>query len=142
MLRAAEEKFDLVIRGGEVLDPSQQLRARRDVGIRWGRIAAVEASIAPERAPQSIDASGKLVLPGLVDMHSHVYPQASALGLPTDELAPFTSTATYVSARVAGGDIGREQLLGAQALCDRAGALAYLRVRAHLEHRSGGLPGR
>ena len=104
MLRAAEQKFDLVIRGGEVLDPSQQLRARRDVGIRWGRIAAVDASIAPERALQSIDATGKLVLPGLVDMHSHVYPQASALGLPADELAPFTSTATYVSAGDAGAN--------------------------------------
>jgi dihydroorotase len=37
----ADDRFDLVIRGGEVVDPSQALRARRDVGIRWGRIAAI-----------------------------------------------------------------------------------------------------
>lgn len=98
----ATEKFDLLIHGGELIDPSQSLRARRDIGIRWGQIAAVEARIEPTRALQSIDASGKLVVPGLIDLHSHVYPQASALGLPADELAPYTCTTTYVS----GGDAG------------------------------------
>ena len=100
----ADDRFDLVIRGGEVVDPSQALRARRDVGIRWGRIAAIEASIPNDRAAQSIDASGKLVLPGLVDLHAHVYPQASALGLPADELVPYTATTTYVSAGDAGSN--------------------------------------
>jgi dihydroorotase len=98
----AAERFDLLIRGGEVIDPSPGLRGRRDVGIRWGQIAAVEPSIDPARATQSIDATGKLVVPGLVDLHAHVYPQASALGLPADELAPYTCTTTYVS----GGDAG------------------------------------
>lgn len=98
----AEDKFDLVIRGGEVIDPSQGLRARRDVGIRWGRIAAIEPAIDPARASQSIDAGGNLVVPGLVDLHAHVYPQGSAIGLPADELVPFTATTTYVSAGDAG----------------------------------------
>ena len=98
----AEDKFDLVIRGGEVIDPSQGLRARRDVGIRWGHIAAVESAIDPARASQSIDADGNLVVPGLVDLHAHVYPQGSAIGLPADELVPFTATTTYVSAGDAG----------------------------------------
>ncbi|MBX9965184.1 MAG: amidohydrolase/deacetylase family metallohydrolase [Burkholderiales bacterium] len=98
----AEDKFDLVIRGGEVIDPSQGLRARRDVGIRWGHIAAVEPAIDPARASQSIDADGNLVVPGLVDLHAHVYPQGSAIGLPADELVPFTATTTYVSAGDAG----------------------------------------
>jgi len=99
-----EDRFDLVIRGGEVVDPSQNLRGRRDIGIRWGRVAAVEAEISAERALQSIDASGKLVLPGLVDLHAHVYPQASAIGLPADELVPYTATTTYVSAGDAGAN--------------------------------------
>lgn len=98
----ADEKFDLVIRGGEVVDPSQSLRGHRDVGIRWGRVAAVEPSIDASRALQAIDASGHLVVPGLVDLHAHVYAQGSALGLPADELAPFTATTTYVSAGDAG----------------------------------------
>jgi dihydroorotase len=100
----ADDRFDLVVRGGEVIDPSQGLRGRRDVAIRWGRIAAIETSISNDRATQSIDASGKLVLPGLVDLHSHVYPQASALGLPADELVPYTATTTYVSAGDAGAN--------------------------------------
>ncbi len=100
----ADDRFDLVIRGGEVIDPSQALRARRDIGIRWGRVAAVEASIPADRSAQSIDASGKLVLPGLIDLHAHVYPQASALGLPADELVPYTATTTYVSAGDAGAN--------------------------------------
>jgi dihydroorotase len=43
------DKFDLVIKGGDVLDPSQALRARRDIGIRYGVIEAVEVNIPPER---------------------------------------------------------------------------------------------
>jgi dihydroorotase len=100
----AEDRFELVIRGGRAIDPSQGLSARRDIGIRWGKIAAVEPDIAADRAIQSIDASGKLVMPGLVDMHAHVYPQASALGLPADELTPYTATTTYVSAGDAGAN--------------------------------------
>jgi dihydroorotase len=100
----AEDRFELVIRSGRVIDPSQGLSARRDIGIRWGKIAAVEPEIAADRAMQSVDASGKLVMPGLVDMHAHVYPQASALGLPADELAPYTATTTYVSAGDAGAN--------------------------------------
>src|SRR3954463_15103209 len=85
------DKFDLVIKGGEVLDPSQKLRARRDVGIRNAVIAALDPDIADARAKQTLDARGKLVVPGLIDMHAHVYPQVSALGLPADELVPYTA---------------------------------------------------
>src|SRR5258708_23318310 len=101
---AQSDKFDLVIKGGEVLDNSQRLRARRDVGIRNAVIAAVDPDIPDARAKQLLDARGKLVLPGLVDMHAHVYPQVSALGLPADELAPYTATTTYVSAGDAGAN--------------------------------------
>jgi dihydroorotase len=96
------DKYDLVIRGGEVLDPSQSLRARRDIGIRWGVVEAVQESIPAERALKSIDASGKLVTPGLVDLHCHVYPYGSAIGIPADELVQFQGTTTVVSAGDAG----------------------------------------
>src|SRR5262245_33708095 len=81
-----DDKFDLVIKGGDVLDPSQGLRGRRDIGIRYGVIEAVEPDIPAARALRMIDAGGRLVTPGLVDLHCHVYPYGSALGIPADEL--------------------------------------------------------
>ena len=94
-------KYELLIANGDVLDPSQRLRGRMDVGIRYGQIAAVAPSIPPDRAVQRFDASGKLVTPGLVDLHTHLVPHVG-LGLPADELVPITATTTAVSA----GDCG------------------------------------
>src|SRR6266480_1780683 len=99
-----DEKFDLVIKGGEVLDPSQSLRARRDIGVRFGLIEAIEADIPAARALRVLDAAGKLVTPGLVDLHTHVYPYGSAIGIPADELTPFQCTTTCVSAGDAGAN--------------------------------------
>jgi dihydroorotase len=96
-----DDPFDLVVRGGEVLDPSQSLRGRRDVGIRNAQIAALEPEIPPRQGTPTIDASGKLVLPGLVDFHAHILP-GGAIGLSGDELVPYTAVTTYVSAGDAG----------------------------------------
>jgi dihydroorotase len=96
------DKFDLVIKGGDVLDPSQSLRGKRDIGIRWGVVEAVEEAIPAERALKTIDAAGKLVMPGLIDLHCHVYPYGSAIGIPADELVQFQGTTTVVSAGDAG----------------------------------------
>jgi dihydroorotase len=99
---AQAPRHDLLIKGGEVVDPSQGLRGRRDVAIRNGLVVAVQPEIPANAAAQVIDASGKLVCPGLVDLHAHVYPEVSAIGLPADELVPWTATTTYVSAGDAG----------------------------------------
>src|SRR5579883_3051293 len=99
-----EEKFDLLIKGGEVIDPSQNLRGKRDIGIRWGKIEALEADIPASRTLRLIDASGHIVTPGLVDLHSHVYPYGSAIGLPADETAPYQCATTVVSAGDAGAN--------------------------------------
>ena len=101
---APGEKFDLVIKGGDVLDPSQSLRGKRDIGIRYGLVEAVEAEIPADRALRVLDAAGKLVTPGLVDLHCHVYPYGSALGIPADELVPHQCTTTCVSAGDAGAN--------------------------------------
>jgi dihydroorotase len=94
-------KYELVVANGEVLDPSQRLRSKRDIGIRYGQIAAVLPSIPADRAVQRIDAGGKLVTPGLVDLHTHFCPHLG-IGLPPDELVPITCTTTAVSAGDAG----------------------------------------
>src|SRR5882762_9646056 len=101
---APDDKFDLVIKGGDVLDPSQGLRGRRDIGIRYGLIEALEPDIPAARALRLLDAGGKLVTPGLVDLHCHVYPYGSAIGIPADELTPLQCTTTCVSAGDAGAN--------------------------------------
>ncbi len=98
------DKFDLLIKGGDVLDPSQTLRGRRDIGIRYGIVEAVEPDIAAARALRVLDAGGKLVTPGLIDLHSHVYPYGSAIGIPPDELIASQGTTTCVSAGDAGAN--------------------------------------
>ena len=99
----ASLKYELVIANGDVLDPVQKTRAKRDIGIRFGQIAAVAPSIPPDRAVQRIDAAGKLVTPGLVDLHTHLCPHLG-IGLPADELVPITATTTAVSAGDAGAN--------------------------------------
>jgi dihydroorotase len=67
---ATTSKYDLVIKGGRVIDPSRKLDATRDVAIAEGRIRAVAANI-PAEGAETMDASGKLVVPGLIDIHTH-----------------------------------------------------------------------
>ena len=103
MARAAmgpDDKFDLVIKGGEVLDPSQGLRGRRDIGMRFGRIEALEADIPAARANRVMNAAGRLVVPGLIDLHAHVF--TSGIGIPADELVLYQGITTAVSAGDAG----------------------------------------
>jgi len=76
-LLAAQPKYDLLIRGGRLIDHSLHLDAIRDVAIAAGRIAAVDANITGDAA-DTIDARGKLVVPGLIDIHAH--PTSSADG--------------------------------------------------------------
>ncbi len=67
---AASSKYDLVVKGGRVIDPSRKLDAVRDVAVAQGRIAAIEANISAAAA-DTVDARGKLVVPGLIDIHTH-----------------------------------------------------------------------
>ena len=94
------DKFDLVIKGGEVLDPSQGLRGKVDIGMRYGRIEALESDIPATRASRVMNAAGRLVVPGLIDLHAHVF--TSGIGIPADELVLYQGTTTAVSAGDAG----------------------------------------
>jgi dihydroorotase len=63
--------YDVIISGGRVIDPGRKFDAVADVAISGGKIAAVKPGLAAAGAAQTIDARGKLVVPGLIDIHTH-----------------------------------------------------------------------
>jgi dihydroorotase len=67
------QQYDLILRGGHVIDARSNLSAIRDVAIKDGRVAAVEAKIDPALAVKAIDVPGLYVTPGLIDLHVHVF---------------------------------------------------------------------
>ena len=77
---AQSATYDLIIRGGRVIDPSLRIDAILDVAIAQGRISAVESSIAGNAA-ETIDARGTLVVPGLIDIHTHAARTSEGPGL-------------------------------------------------------------
>lgn len=70
---SAQPSYDLLLKGGHVIDPKSNINAVRDVAIANGHIAAVAESIEPATAHKTIDVSGLYVTPGLVDIHTHVF---------------------------------------------------------------------
>ena len=70
----ASPSFDLVLRGGTVIDPANAIHARLDVGIAAGKIAQVAPELPAGPDTQVIDAAGLYVTPGILDIHTHVYP--------------------------------------------------------------------
>ena len=81
---AQQSQYDLILRGGHVIDPKNGVDAVRDVAIRAGKIAAVAANLPAGAARKTIDVAGLYVTPGLVDIHVHVFwgirPDVSADG--------------------------------------------------------------
>src|SRR5436189_755477 len=73
MQLSAQQKYDLLLKGGHVVDGRNRISAVRDVAIANGKVAAVEANINPADALKMVDASGYYVTPGLVDIHVHVF---------------------------------------------------------------------
>lgn len=94
--------FDLLIRGGTVIDPANGRQGRYDVAIADGRIAAVAPDLPPEQAASVADASGQYVTPGLVDLHTHCYWGATYWGIEPDPVAARSGVTTWVDAGSAG----------------------------------------
>ncbi|HET7101925.1 MAG TPA: amidohydrolase/deacetylase family metallohydrolase [Terriglobia bacterium] len=99
---AAGTPYDLLIRGGRVVDPSQELDAVRDVAIAGGKIAKVESNIPSSQAREVINAGGKIVTPGLIDIHTHVFPYVGPYGIEPDPYCLRRGVTTVVDAGTSG----------------------------------------
>src|SRR5581483_3644885 len=91
----------LLLRGGQVVDPGAGLTGALDVRIRDGLVTEVAAGLAPD-GDAVHDVAGRLVLPGLIDLHAHCFIGASDLGLRTDDVARSTGVTTWVDGGSAG----------------------------------------
>ena len=94
--------YDLLVKGGTLVDPAQGLNARRDVAFANGVVAAVEAEIPAEDATEVIDAAGQLVTPGLIDLHVHIFEGVSHYGIQPDPTCLAHGATTVVDAGSAG----------------------------------------
>jgi dihydroorotase len=104
----APAAYDLVIKGGRVIDPSQNLAGDRDVAIANGKIAAVEANIPAARAKETYDARGKLVTPGLINVHAHLYRYGNTITVDPDGVGFPAGVTTAIDA----GSSGANTFLG------------------------------
>jgi dihydroorotase len=93
---------DLLIKNGKVIDPAQGILDRRDIAISKGKIAAVASAISAASAQRVIDARGKIVTPGLIDIHTHVADGLIPIGVAPDEGGVFSGVTTVCDA----GSIG------------------------------------
>ena len=97
-------QYDLLLKGGEVIDPSQNLHARRDIAFAGGRVAALAESIPADKAKETVECNGKLVAPGIIDLHVQLYWGVSHYGIWPDDHCVAKGVTTAVDAGSAGAD--------------------------------------
>ena len=93
---ARAQTYDLLVRGGHVIDPANSIDRVADVAVAGGKIARVAPGIDPKSAKKTMDATGLYVTPGLIDLHAHVFGYGGALW-PDDTALP-TGTTTVIDA--------------------------------------------
>ncbi len=125
-------RFDLLIKSGLLVDPAQNLHAPYDVAIKRNRVAAVDRDIPPESAAWVIDAAGQIVMPGLVDLHTHVYYGVTFWGIQADPVAARSGVTTWLDV----GSAGAFNLIG---LRDYVARPSRARIYALLNISSIGL---
>jgi len=94
--------FDLVLRGGRVVDPSQKLDAVTDVAFAGGKVAMVGNALKTDPTTEVRDVSGHIVTPGLIDLHTHVYWGGTSLGIDAEEFCRTSGVTTAVDTGSAG----------------------------------------
>jgi len=98
----ANQTYDLLIKGGTVIDPGQDLHAPLDVAVKDGKIVELSPDIPADKSRKVISASGRLVTPGLIDLHVHIYEGVTESGLNADHSCIARGVTTAVDAGSAG----------------------------------------
>ena len=93
---------DLLLKGGEVIDPSQDIRAKLDVAVTDGVISAVAPNLDPSSAARVINVDGNIVIPGMIDLHTHVYEGINQNGINPDLAGIRSGVTTVLDAGSAG----------------------------------------
>ncbi|OED40373.1 dihydroorotase [Chromatiales bacterium (ex Bugula neritina AB1)] len=94
--------YDLLLHGGRVIDPAQGIDAPMDIAFEGGRVAALAKHIETGTATTVHDVSGKLITPGLIDMHTHVYWGGTSLGIDAEEFCRKSAVTTAIDTGSAG----------------------------------------
>jgi len=94
--------YELLIKGGTLIDPAQSVHALRDVAFSQGKVAAVAGDIPRTEAAAVVDAAGRLVTPGMIDLHVHIFEGVSHYGIPPDPTCLARGATTVVDAGSAG----------------------------------------
>jgi dihydroorotase len=102
--RRQQKRYDLLIKGGRVVDPSQNLSGARDVAVVGHSIARVAADIPQDDARHVLDVRGMVVTPGLIDVHVHVYDGVAPLAIPADPNCVAKGVTTVLDAGSAGAN--------------------------------------
>ncbi|MCB2005351.1 MAG: amidohydrolase/deacetylase family metallohydrolase [Burkholderiaceae bacterium] len=93
---------DLILRGARVIDPSQDIDRVTDVRFTDGKVAAIGDALSGDANTEVRELKGKIVTPGLIDLHTHVYWGGTSIGVDAVQLARTSATATFVDAGTAG----------------------------------------
>src|SRR6266700_7287754 len=89
--------YDLLLRGGHVICPTSGINGVMDVAVRDGKIAAVQKDILPATAKETVDVRGRLVMPGMIDTHAHVYRYVSGrFGMDADMVGVHSGVTTVI----------------------------------------------
>jgi dihydroorotase len=94
--------YDVILKGGRVIDPAQGLDQIADVAFAGGRVAAIDVNIADANGADVRDVSGRIVTPGFIDLHTHVYWGGTSLGVDATDAARQSGVTTLIDAGSAG----------------------------------------
>jgi dihydroorotase len=136
------QRYDLVLKGGKVIDPHSGVDEVRDVAIRDHKIAAVERNIPAAGAPKSINVQGMLVVPGLVDIHTHVYAGTGLKGAYNGDNSVYPDGFTFRACVTTVADAGSSGWRNFPDFKDRVIDRVRTRVFAFLNIVGGGMAGR